>query len=157
MAVRSPGYGRPGSAGATGSAGPQGPAGAKGDTGAAGASGATGAQGPKGDTGATGAQGAKGDAGTPGNTLLGTITIAESSLITLTAGVRRVTIATPGAWGVTTAQNLVVFPTAALPAGYAVHEVIATAANTIQIDLTVPVLSIAGSYSISARLVRVNT
>lgn len=90
-------------------------------------------------------------------TLLGTITLSENALVSIAAGVRRLTITTPTNWGVTTGQNLLLFA-ASLPSGsYATHDVIATAANTIQVGLTAPLLAIGASYSITARLVRINT
>jgi hypothetical protein len=144
--------GAKGDAGAKGETGAQGAAGAKGDKGDAGAQGASGPQGPIGPQGATGAQGS---AGTPATTLLGTITIAETSLVTVSAGVRRVTVATPTAWGIATGQDIAVFPISE-PAGYAVHDAVVTGANTIQVNVTVPVISVLGGYSITARVRRFN-
>lgn len=73
------------------------------------------------------------------------------------AGLRKVTITVPTSYGVTTGQNLLVFPTSATPTGYAVHDVIATGSDTIQITVTVPSISLLGSWSITARLVKINT
>ncbi len=92
-----------------------------------------------------------------GNTLLGTVTLSENALVAISAGVRRLTMTTPTNWGVAPGQNLLLFATS-LPSGsYATHDVIATAANTIQVGLTAPLLAIGASYSITARLVRINT
>lgn len=102
-------------------------------------------------------RGDKGDTGLSGATLLGTVTLSETAqLISINAGTRRVTITTPTAWGVTPGQNLLLFPVAVPNASYATHDVIATAANTLSIGLTTPAIALLASYSISARLVRIN-
>lgn len=141
-----------GDTGAVGPVGPTGPTGPKGDTGA---TGATGPIGPKGDTGATGATGATGPKGDPAGVQLGTITVSETAVIAIVAGVRRVTVTTPTAWGVAPGQNLAVFPVSVPNSSYAVHDVIATAANTVSVGVTVPLIAVAGSYSIQCRLVRI--
>lgn len=148
MTVRSLGYGI------------RGPAGAKGDTGASGIAGMTGAQGVKGDTGSQGAQGATGPAGAPATnpaTLLGTITLSETATVAITAGARRVTVTTPLAWGVATGQNLLIFPLSVPSGAYATHDVIPTAANTLSIGVTAPLLAVMATYTIQCRLVRINT
>lgn len=90
-------------------------------------------------------------------TLLGNITIAETALITITAGARRVTVTTPAGYGVTAGQNLIVFPVS-VPSGlYATHDVIATGPNTISVGISAPLLAVGASYSITCRLVRINT
>jgi len=162
MAVRSQGVGLPVAAGA-GVAGPKGDTGATGSHGATGAKGDTGSTGAKGDTGsqgATGAQGAagaKGDTGPSGATLLGTVTITETAVLAIAAGVRKVTVAVPSAMGVVVGGNYLLFPTGATPAGYAIADVVATAANTLQVTMTVPLIALGASYSIPCRLVRINT
>lgn len=151
MTVRSLGYGI---RGATGAKGDNGAAGIAGMTGATGPQGATGAQGVKGDTGTQGAQGAQGiqgATGPSGSTLVGTATLAESGLITLALGVRRVTTALTGT--VTTASYVAV-PVSAPPAGYSVQDCVCSTAGQITVGLLVPVLSIAGSYSIPVRIYR---
>lgn len=172
MAVRSPGPGLKGKDGAqgpkgdTGPAGVAGPQGIPGSSGPQGVAGAQGATGPKGDTGATGAQGPagpKGDTGATGpqgatgpavQTLLGTFNLSEAALVAISAGTRRLTVTVPTAWGVAVGQNLICFPNA-IPAGYATHDVVATAANTISVGLTAPLLAIGASYTITCRLVRI--
>jgi hypothetical protein len=99
----------------------------------------------------------RGDTGAPGATALGTVTISETASLAINAGTRRVTITTPTAWGVVPGQNLLLFPAAVPNASYATHDVIATAANTLSIGLTTPAIALLSSYSISARLVRINT
>lgn len=133
MSVRQPSYG------------PRGP---KGDTGAAGIAGITGTQGPTGPAGAPATNPA---------TLLGTITISETAMVAITAGARRVTVATPSAWGVSTGQNLLIFPVSVPSGAYATHDVIPTAANTLSVGVTAPLLMVNASYSIQCRLVRINT
>jgi len=151
MTVRSLGYGIRGEAGAAGIAGMTGATGPKGDTGA---QGATGAQGVKGDTGAQGTQGIpgiQGATGPSGSTLVGTATLAESGLITLALGVRRVTTTLAGT--VTTASYVAV-PISAPPAGYSVQDCVCSTAGQITVGLLVPVLTVAGSYSIPVRIYR---
>lgn len=156
-----------GQRGATGDVGPAGPSGVKGDTGPAGATGPkgdpgatgqtgpTGAAGAKGDTGATGPQGPqgiKGDTGAvgpTGTTLAGTVTIAESALINLALGVRRVTVAMAGA---TVGASYVATPTGAVPAGYSIQDCYCTTAGQITVGVIVPVLTVAGSYSIPVKI-----
>jgi len=157
MTVRSLGYGIQGPAGAkgdTGAAGIAGMTGATGPQGATGAQGSTGAQGVKGDNGAQGAQGiqgAQGATGPSGSTLVGTATLAESGLITLALGVRRVTTTLAGT--VTTASYVAV-PVSAPPAGYSVQDCVCSTSGQITVGLLVPAISIAGSYSIPVRIYR---
>lgn len=92
-----------------------------------------------------------------GATLLGTITVAETAVLAITAGARRVTVTTPAGYGVAVGQNLLVFPVS-VPSGlYATHDVIATGANTISVGISAPLLAVGASYSIQCRLVRINT
>jgi hypothetical protein len=89
--------------------------------------------------------------------LLGTITISETAVIAIQAGIRRVTITTPAGWGVKTGQNLLIFPVSVPSGAYATHDVIPTANNTISVAVGAPLLSVGASYSIQCRLVRINT
>jgi hypothetical protein len=86
--------------------------------------------------------------------ILGTVTLAESATVAISAGTRRLTITTPTAWNVVAGQNLLLFPVSVPSGGYATHDVIATAANIISVGLTAPLLAIGASYSIPARLAR---
>lgn len=95
--------------------------------------------------------GTQGDQGLPGATLLGTATIAETSLVTLSLGVRRVTVAVAGA---VTTGNYLAFPTAALPAGYGLVDAVCTTNGQVTFGVLVPILT--GSYSIPVRVVRIN-
>lgn len=142
--------------GPQGPAGPQGKQGVKGDTGSQGPTGPTGATGATGATGPTGQTGATGAKGDPGATLLGSITVAETILVAVGSGARRVTITTPTAWGVTAGQALIAFATTVPTSAYAVHDVIATGANTISVAVSTPALAVAASYSIPCRIVRIN-
>lgn len=165
-----------GSTGATGATGSQGP---KGDTGA---TGSQGIQGAKGDTGSTGSAGAAATiaAGTvtknaPGTSptvtnsgtssaatfnfglpiglqgvQLGTITLAETAVVAITAGPRIVTFTLAG---VIAGEPLEIFAISAMPAGYGIFGAVATAANTIQVTLMVPLLAIGASYSIPCKII----
>jgi hypothetical protein len=180
--------GATGAPGAAGSSGPTGPTGPKGDTGAQGAQGATGPKGDKGDTGSTGLagaqgaqgiQGVKGDTGAAGATgpkgdtgatgaqglpglgatTLPNITITETAVVAINAGIRKVAVACVGAL---VGDRILVFPQtsqvnggaafAGTPAGYAVQDACVTAAGVITVTLTVPLIAILGSYSIVCKV-----
>ncbi|WP_249276683.1 hypothetical protein [Sphingomonas baiyangensis] len=70
---------------------------------------------------------------------------------------RRLSVTVPSAWGVSPGQNLLLFAVSLPNGSYATHDVIATAANTIEVGVTAPLLAIGAGYSINARLVRINT
>jgi len=121
-----------------------------------------GAQGPKGDTGPQGDIGPQGPAGATGSTgaagtnatvLVGTVTLGETSLITLALGVRRVTVALTGT---VTAGSYMAIPTAAPPSGYSIQDCYCTTAGQITVGILVPVLGVATSYSIPVKIFRIN-
>ena len=89
-----------------------------------------------------------------GNTLIGTVTITETASIAILAGTRKVTVSAPGA---VVGGNYALFPVGATPAGYAIADVVATAANVLQVTMIVPAIVLGGSYSLPCRLVRINT
>lgn len=80
---------------------------------------------------------------------LGTITLAQNALVAITAGVRTLTLPLQG---VLAGDDLTIHPVGPLPAGYAIHGIAATAANTVQVTLTAPLLAIGASYSIPCRV-----
>lgn len=96
-----------------------------------------------------------GAAGKDATTLLGSITIGETATVAISAGTRRIAVATPAAWGVKVGDDLVVSPVA-VPAGYATHDVTVTGPNAIGIGLTAPLLAIGAKYSIECRVRRFN-
>lgn len=104
-------------------------------------------KGPKGQDGSTGA------AGTNATVLVGTVTLAETALITLALGVRRVTVSLAGT---VTAGSYVAIPTAAPPAGYSIQDAYCSTAGQITVGLIVPALGVATNYSIPVRIFRVN-
>lgn len=156
-----------GPAGAIGEAGSQGAQGVKGEAGAVGQSGVAGQQGTagpqgatgaKGDTGVAGAAGAAGAAGKDASSLVGDIVVGETIVLAVNlAGIRRVVVTTPVSMGVAVGQSFIAIPTAAVPAGYAIHDVIVTAANKLSIAVSVPALAIGSIYSIPCRLHRLNS
>lgn len=147
--------------------------GAKGDTGLQGAKGDkgdTGSQGPqglKGDTGSQGPQGLKGDTGATGATgpsakvALGTFTIRQTGAAS--AGIRHIafTTSTSGlsAADIATLQkvvagdDLLAFPIAVMAAGYAIHNIVATANAAITVTITGPSLGSGVTFTIPIRLV----
>lgn len=86
------------------------------------------------------------------NTLIGTVTVAESG-ITVSLGVRRVNVAVAG---VVTGGNYMAFATAALTAGYSIQDCFCGTNGTLTVALLVPALVI-GSYSFSLRIVQLGT
>lgn len=84
-------------------------------------------------------------------TSLGTATIAETAITTLSLSVRRKDVAVTGA---TVGGNYAVFPSASLGAGYGIVDAICTVAGTITFGILTPVLTV-GSYSIGVRVYKV--
>lgn len=81
---------------------------------------------------------------------LGTAIVTQTATIAISAGVRSVTLAVQG---VLKDDNILLFPVASLPAGYAIHSAVATAANTIVVTFTAPLLAIGASFSIACRVI----
>lgn len=104
----------------------------------------------KGAKGDTGSAGSTGPAGPSAKVTLGTITMAQTAAIAIAAGDRVLTFTVTGAIA---GEDLLLFPTSALPAGYFIKSVIATAANTVAVTLNAPLLAIGASYSIPAKVV----
>jgi len=125
----------------TSTPGPQGP---KGDTGA---------QGPQGNPGATGSTGATGAAGPSSKVSLGNITVTETAIVAISAGIRTLTFT--GISGLLAGDDIVLFPINALPIGYAIHNSVATANGTLQVTLNAPLLAIGSSYSIVCKVVAI--
>jgi len=159
--------------GATGAVGPQGPiglTGPQGPTGAKGDSGNTGAQGIQGPVGATGPSGivtltttgtsgvATYSAGTlniPNYTATGlsvvalpNVTVGETALITLTAGFRTVTVTCAG---VLTGDRIQINPTNSV-AGFSIGQAVASANNTLQVQVYAPLLGIGTNYSFTCKV-----
>ena len=88
--------------------------------------------------------------------LLGTITITQTATVALTAGVRRVVITVPASYGLAAGDAIVLTPTRAID-GYAVHGAVAVSATSINVAVSAPLLAIGGSFSIPAKLFRLNT
>lgn len=88
--------------------------------------------------------------------LLGTVTIAQTATVALTAGIRRVVIGVPASLGLAAGDPIALAPTKAID-GYAIHDAIAVSATSINVGITAPLLSIGGSFSIPAKLFRFNT
>lgn len=82
--------------------------------------------------------------------VVGTVTLSESALVVISAGIRILTFTISG---VVAGEPLLASPNIAMPAGYAVHTAIATAANTVQVTLSIPALAIGASYSIPCKII----
>lgn len=144
-----------GDTGATGARGPDGVAGPQGPKGDQGATGPQGPVGAKGDTGSAGAKGDKGDKGDTGAaggsiTVLPNITVAETALVAISAGVRKLTVPCTGAL---VGDRLQVFPTAGSPAGYQFGDAYCLTAGQVVVTLNAPLLAIGASYSIVCKVV----
>lgn len=87
-------------------------------------------------------------------TQVGTATIAQTAVLAIAAGTRRVSVALAG---VVPAGNYIAFPTVAPPAGYGIMDAVCTANGTLQVSVIAPLLAIGASYSIPVRVVRINT
>lgn len=139
MAVRSPGYGRAGTAGV------------KGDTGAPGAPGA------KGDAGA------KGDTGSAGATLIGQVVIGQTAALAIALGDREVSAALAGA---VVGERYACFSRSyrlnggasvpGRPSGYAVIDCVCNTAGQITVTVRAPLLAIGSSYALTCDIVRIN-
>lgn len=127
-----------------GSKGPKGDQGVKGDAGA---------QGLKGDTGSQGVKGDPGTAGANSTGLVGTVTLAESALLTLALGVRRLTATLAGT---VVGGSYVASPVSAPPAGYSIQDAYCSTAGQITVGIIVPALGVATSYSIPVKVYRIN-
>ena len=141
MAVRSLGAAAKGKDGATG------PQGVKGDTGA------QGIQGVKGDTGDTGAAGAA--APTNGRlTLIGNVTVTETTLLSLALGMKRMTLSLTG---IATADmgKLVVIPNGTSTTGCEVQNAYPVAANSVSIGYFTPALGLGATYTIPVSVYRI--
>lgn len=150
--------------GATGADGRNGVDGRNGIDGAAGKDGVDGAPGKDGVDGRNGVDGAAGKDGVDGRNgvdgqrgpspmvQLGTVTLSQTAVVAIAAGLRTVTYPVPG---VIKDENILLFPASQLPAGYAVHGAIATANGTIQVTMTAPLLAIGATYSIPCRVVAI--
>ncbi|MES3152947.1 hypothetical protein [Sphingomonas faeni] len=88
--------------------------------------------------------------------LLGTVTIGQTATVALTAGVRRLVITVPTSMGLAAGDPLALAPTKAID-GYAIHDAIAVSSTSINVGLTAPLLAIGASFSIPAKLFRLNT
>lgn len=80
--------------------------------------------------------------------VLPNIIITQNAVIAISAGVRAVQVACAG---VLAGDFIELAPTAALPAGYALHGAVATAANVLVVTLTGPLLAIGASYAITCK------
>lgn len=98
--------------------------------------------------------GLKGADGKNASALLGSVTIAETAIIAIAAGVRRRPVTIPVALGAKPGDALLIVPKAPPPPGFVVQGVWASATTTLSVDLTVPPITIGGSYSIDCWLFR---
>lgn len=97
-----------------------------------------------------GKEGPRGPIGPSAVVPLGNITISQTAAIAIAAGIRSLNFSVPG---LLKDDNVLVFPSAALPAGYAIHGAIALANGSLQVTLTAPLLAIGATFSIPCRVI----
>lgn len=86
---------------------------------------------------------------------LGTLTVGQTATVVIAAGVRRVLVSIPATLGVIAGDSLVLAPTKVVD-GYALHDVVAVSPTSLNVGLTGPLLAINASFSIPAKLFRLN-
>lgn len=101
-----------------------------------------------------GAPGRDGTNGRDAATIIGSVTLAESNLLNISAGVRRRVIAT--SFDLPTGATLFLLPKAPPPAGYIVQAAWALKTRELTVDLTTPAITLLGGYSIDCWLLRLN-
>lgn len=109
-----------------------------------------------GAAGKDGKNGSNGADGKNASAILGSLNIAQTATVAVSAGTRRMVIAIPASWGVIAGDPLIALPSAAI-AGYAVHDVVAVSPTSLSIGITAPLLAIGASFSIPCRIARLNT
>ncbi len=98
----------------------------------------------------------KGAAGKDASAYLGTVTIGQTATVAIQAGVRRLVVAIPAAFGVAAGDSLYLAPTKAID-GYALHDVVVVSPTSLSVGLTAPLLAIGASFAIPAKLFRLNS
>ncbi len=88
--------------------------------------------------------------------LIGTVTITQTATVALVAGIRRMVIAVPASLGLAAGDPIILAPTKAID-GYAIHDAIAVSGTSINVGISAPLLAIGGTFSIPAKLFRLNT
>lgn len=81
---------------------------------------------------------------------LGTVNVTQTAAVLIASGVRAVTVSVPG---VLAGEDVLLFPTAALPVGYSLGLPVATANGTLSVPVTGPALAVGGTYTIPCRAV----
>ena len=100
--------------------------------------------------------GAPGKDGKNASVIVGSVNVAQTAAIAISAGTRRMLLTIPATWGVIAGEPLVALPSTAIT-GYAIHDVVAVSATSLSIGLTAPLLAIGASFSIPCRIARLNT
>jgi hypothetical protein len=94
--------------------------------------------------------------GKDASSYLGTVTIGQTATVVIQAGIRRLVLTIPASLGVAAGDSLYLAPMAAF-AGYALHDVVAVSATSLNIGLTTPLLAVGASFAIPSKLFRLNT
>ncbi|OWK29217.1 hypothetical protein [Sphingomonas dokdonensis] len=102
-------------------------------------------------------KGDKGDRGDAAASILGSVTLAETNIIGISAGVRRRVVTT--SFDLPTSAPLILLPKAPPPTGYIVQAAWAVTTakpRELTVDLTVPAITVLTSYSIDCWVARLN-
>ena len=87
---------------------------------------------------------------TAGAVFLSNTTVSQTAIVALLGGVRKVTIT--GVTGILSGDRVLLTPTGSTPSGYALADVVATAANTLEVSFTAPALALGASFSIPCKV-----
>ena len=85
-----------------------------------------------------------------GAIFLANTTVSQTAIVALLGGVRKVTIT--GVTGVLAGDRVFLTPVGSTPVGYALADVVATAANTLEVNFTAPALALGASFSIPCKV-----
>lgn len=107
----------------------------------------------RGGSGGNGPPGPPGPQGSPGASLVATANITETSLITLGLSVRRVNV---NVTGVTVGTPYLMVPNTTVPVGYEIGSCYCNTNGVLTCNVLVPLLTVATTYSIPIRVLKIN-
>lgn len=88
------------------------------------------------------------------NKLVGTLAVAQTAVIAIGAGWRKVAITVSSGLGLTTGQSIILLPNATLTDGYSVATNAYVASSTsVEIMVFAPLLAIGASYSFVMKII----
>lgn len=88
------------------------------------------------------------------NKLVGTLTVAQTAVISINAGWRKVVVTISSGLGLTTGQSIILTPNASLTDGYSVATNAYVASSTsVEVMVSAPLLGIGASYSFVMKII----